>query len=64
MASLLYINTGLDNSPYSCYTNPELWDQIEEEYVKDSCKLIGLSVECPLDIWYVMIDDCCSHLNF
>lgn len=50
MCSLLYINTGLNNSPYSSYLNPELWDDIEEEFIKNSCKLLGLSVECPLNI--------------
>lgn len=50
MCSLLYINTGLKNSPYSSYLNPELWDDIEEEFIKNSCKLLGLSVECPLNI--------------
>lgn len=50
MASLLYINTGLKNSPYSSYLNPELWDEMEEEFIKNSCKLLGLSVECPLNI--------------
>jgi len=50
MGSLLYISTGLKNSPYSAYLNPELWDEMEEEFVKNSCKLLGLSVECPLDI--------------
>ncbi len=52
MASLLYIGTGLKNSPYHYYLGPELWDEIEEEYIKSSCKLMGLSVECPLNIWY------------
>ena len=51
MASLLYIQTGLENSPYSSYLNPELWDDIEEEFIKNACKLLGLSVECPLNIW-------------
>ena len=55
MASLLYIGTGLKNSPYHYYLGPELWDEIEEEYIKSSCKLMGLSVECPLNIWYLFI---------
>lgn len=51
MTSLLYINTGLESSPYSAYLNPELWDEIEKEFIKNACKLMGLSVECPLNIW-------------
>lgn len=49
MASLLYINTGLKNSPYSSYLKPELWDDIEEEFIKNSCKILGFSIECPLN---------------
>jgi len=51
MACLLYITTGLENSPYSSYLNPELWEEIQEEFSKNACKLMGLSVECPLNIW-------------
>ena len=51
MASLLYINTGLENSPYNSYLGPELWNEIEDEYLKNACKLIGLPTECPLNIW-------------
>lgn len=50
MGSLLYINTGLQNSPYSAYLNPVLWDEVEEEFAKDACKLMGLPVECPLSV--------------
>lgn len=50
MGSMLYINSGLANSPYKSYLNPELWDEIEEEFVKNSCKLLGFSIECPLNI--------------
>ena len=39
MTSLLYISTGLENSPYSAYLNPELWDDIEEEFIKNACKV-------------------------
>lgn len=50
MTSLLYVSTGLENSPYSAYLNSELWDDIEEEFIKNACKLMGLSIECPLNI--------------
>ncbi|RNA39808.1 RMD5 -like protein [Brachionus plicatilis] len=50
MGSLIYMSSGLDNSPYSSYLGAELWEEIEEEFIKNSCKLMGLPVECPLDI--------------
>lgn len=52
MGSLIYINSGLDNSPYSSYLKADLWDEVEEEFIKNACKLIGLPVECPIDVWY------------
>ena len=50
MGSLLYANTGLENSPYSSLLSQELWTEIEEEFIKNVCKLMGLSVECPLNV--------------
>jgi hypothetical protein len=51
MASLLYISSGLKNSPYKRYLEEELWDEIQEEFIKNSCKLMGMPTECPLNIW-------------
>lgn len=50
MASLLYLNSGLELSPYSTLLNADAWDDIEEEFIKNVCKLMGLSVECPLAV--------------
>jgi E3 ubiquitin-protein transferase RMND5 len=50
MGSLLYIHTGLERSPYSNYLSKELWEDIKDEYIKNNCKLLGLSAECPLNI--------------
>ena len=50
MGSLLYANVGLENSPYSSLLSQELWEEIQEEFIKNACKLLGLSVECPLNI--------------
>ena len=51
MGSLLYVNSGLETSPYSALLDPEVWDEIEDEFIKNVCKLMGLSVECPLNVW-------------
>lgn len=51
MGSLIYLSTGLENSPYQSYLNEDLWEEIEEEFLKDGCKLMGLPVECPINIW-------------
>ena len=50
MASLLYISTGLKSSPYNSYLSEELWQEVEEEFVKNCCKLMGMPTECPLNI--------------
>lgn len=50
MASLLYINSGLENSPYKHFINPDIWIDIEDEFIKNVCKLMGLPVEDPLSI--------------
>lgn len=50
MGSLIYIHNGLENSPYQSYLNNDLWEEIEEEFLKDGCKLMGLPIECPLSI--------------
>lgn len=55
MGSLIYMSVGLENSPYSSYLGPELWEEIEEEFLKNACKLMGLPIECPLNIWYLDI---------
>ena len=51
MGSMAYVRTGLENSPYNHYLGQELWNEIEEEFLKNACQLIGLSIECPLNIW-------------
>lgn len=51
MGSLIYLSVGLENSPYNSYLGPELWEEIEEEFTKNACKLMGLPIECPLNIW-------------
>lgn len=54
MGSLIYLNSGLENSPYSSYLGIDLWEEIEDEFTKNACKLMGLPVECPLDVWYYL----------
>jgi hypothetical protein len=50
MGSMAYVRSGLENSPYNHYLGPELWNEIEDEFLKNACQLIGLSTECPLSI--------------
>jgi hypothetical protein len=58
MGSLIYINDGLENSPYKYLLDPSTWEDIEEEFIKNVCKLMGLSTECPLTVWYKLVNIC------
>ena len=57
MGSLLYVRHGLENSPYAHLLDPVGWTEIAEVFLRDACALLGLSVDSPLSIVYVM----CSH---
>jgi hypothetical protein len=50
MGSLLYIQHGLDNSPYSHLLDPVGWTEIADVFLQDSCALLGLSIESPLSV--------------
>ena len=53
---MLYISSGLKNSPYNAYLEEEQWDAIQEEFIKSACKLMGMPTECPLNVWWEIIN--------
>ena len=59
MGSLLYIRHGLENSPYAHLLDPVGWTEIADVFLRDACALLGLSVDSPLSIVYVLGLDCC-----
>ncbi|CAD5117653.1 DgyrCDS6406 [Dimorphilus gyrociliatus] len=47
---LMYVNKGLENSPYSHLLDAQLWRDAEILLLKEACYLNGLSVESPLSV--------------
>ncbi|XP_014666113.1 PREDICTED: protein RMD5 homolog A-like [Priapulus caudatus] len=50
MGSLLYVNSGVDNSPYAHLLQPIQWADICDVFTRDACALLGLSIESPLTL--------------
>lgn len=45
---LLYVQNGINTSPYSCLLDSEMWIEIHEHFMRDACQLLGVSVNSPL----------------
>jgi len=50
MAALMYSGKELATSPYAHLLDPNHWVEIEDMFLRDSCALLGLSVESPLGV--------------
>lgn len=50
MGSMLYLQQGIENSPYSHLLAPIYWDEICDVFTRDACTLLGMSVESPLSV--------------
>ncbi|GAU96273.1 hypothetical protein RvY_07741-2 [Ramazzottius varieornatus] len=50
MGCLLFLNYGIDRSPYRDLVNQDLWMDVGETFTKDACALMGLSMESPLTV--------------
>ncbi|KAL3864971.1 hypothetical protein ACJMK2_006611 [Sinanodonta woodiana] len=50
MGSLLFLRQGLENSPYAYLLDPIYWDELCDIFTRDSCSLMGMSVESPLSV--------------
>ncbi|XP_039249229.1 E3 ubiquitin-protein ligase RMND5A-like [Styela clava] len=48
MGSFLYMKHGLANSPYSSLLDEQNWDEICDMFMRDSCSILGLSLDSPL----------------
>lgn len=55
MGSLLYLRQGIEHSPYAHFLQPIYWQEICDVFTKDACRLMGLSVQSPLTVWYVIL---------
>ncbi|XP_055341912.1 E3 ubiquitin-protein ligase RMND5A-like [Paramacrobiotus metropolitanus] len=50
MGSLLFLNQGLEKSPYRDLISQDLWLDVSETFTKEACALLGLSMESPLTV--------------
>lgn len=51
MGTFLYLQNGIQSSPYSHLLDPTLWLDIHDVFTKEACTLLGLSVDSPLSVW-------------
>lgn len=54
MGCFLFVQRGLENSPYSDLLDPWHWTEVADVFAKDACKLLGLSLESPLEVRLVL----------
>ena len=50
MGTLLFVQHGLENSPYAYLLDSIHWLEICDVFTRDACALLGLSVESPLSV--------------
>ncbi|MGH0175316.1 UNVERIFIED_CONTAM: hypothetical protein FKN15_068414 [Acipenser sinensis] len=50
MGSLVYLQQGIENSPYVHLLDSNQWADICDIFTRDACALLGLSVESPLSV--------------
>lgn len=50
MGTLIYLPTGIQNSPYKHLISPEMWTEASYIFLKDACSTLGLSKDSPLSV--------------
>ncbi|CRK87175.1 CLUMA_CG000983, isoform A [Clunio marinus] len=50
MGCLLYLKTGLENSPYKYLVRDEMWIEAADLFLKDACALAAIAKESPLSV--------------
>lgn len=50
MGMILYLQTGISNSPYHNLMALDRWVEIYDVFARDACQLLGVSVNSPLTI--------------
>lgn len=56
MGSLVYLRHGIENSPYRSLLETNQWAEICNIFTRDACALLGLSVESPLSVRLVKLE--------
>lgn len=50
MGSLIYLKSGIKNSPYAHLLDAMNWNEICDTFIRNACSLLGMSVDSPLSI--------------
>lgn len=50
MGGLMYLRTGIENSPYKSFLDPINHNEIEDIFVSNACTLLDLSIRSPLSV--------------
>ncbi|KAF2362032.1 CTLH/CRA C-terminal to LisH motif domain [Trinorchestia longiramus] len=50
MGSLVFMRTGLENTPYSALLQPSQWEDLIQTFTKDACTVLGVSLHSPLGV--------------
>lgn len=50
MGGIIYLKTGIENSPYKSFLDPINYNEIEDIFVSNACALLDLSIRSPISI--------------
>lgn len=50
MGGIIYLKTGIENSPYKSFLNPINYNEIEDIFVSNACALLDLSIRSPISV--------------
>lgn len=54
MGCFMFSLKGIETSPYSDLLDSWHWTEVADLFAKDACKLLGLSLESPLEVRYFL----------
>lgn len=52
MGMLLFLPQGIDKSPYANMIKPNMWEEVNELFTRDSSAVLGLSYDSLLNVRY------------
>lgn len=50
MGGIIYLKTGIENSPYTSFLDPINYNEIEDIFVSNACALLDLSIRSPISV--------------
>lgn len=50
MGAMIFLKTGIENSPYRSFLDPINYEEIQEIFVRNACALLELSIRSPISV--------------